>query len=146
MKIVISGQDRTQDIGSGLQAAARNRTTDSGRPAEIAPAISCLRLLEASSEIQYQQTFLNLLRYRDNVDTLPFPIPHKPGLVGTLTARVKAVLWKVFRYQYDRITFRQNLVNHLYTSAFEFQHREQQREIQELRRRVAALESKTGQP
>ena len=146
MKIMISGQDRTQDIGSRLQSAARERERGPWRPAVVTSALSSLRLSEASTEAQYHQLFLYLLRYRDNVDTLPFAIPHKPGLAGALTAKVKATLWKIFRYQHDRITFRQNLINHLYTSALEFQHHSQQREIQELRQRIAALESKSGQP
>ena len=85
---------------------------------------------------------LRLLRYRDNVDTLPFEIPRKRGWVGALTAQLKRALWKVLRYQHDRVTSRQNLINHLYTNALECEHRQRAQEIRELQRRLAALEQK----
>jgi hypothetical protein len=141
MKLVINGQDRSADLGAELAAAAQQRPAGQ-KPYAMAEAISALRLQAVASEAAYGAELLRLLRYRDNVDTLPFEIPRKRGWLGAATARIKRVLWKVLRYQHDRITNRQNLINHLYSSALECEHRQRAQEIRELQRRLAALEEK----
>ena len=139
MKLVIAGQDCSADLGATLTTAARARPIGT-KPAQIPETLSALRLHDVTNESDYLAELLRLLRYRDNVDTLPFDIPRKPGLAGSLAARFKARLWKLLRYQHDRVTFRQNLINNLYSSTLEFQ----QREIHKLRQQVAALEQKAG--
>ncbi|MCX6997559.1 MAG: hypothetical protein NTV49_10845 [Kiritimatiellaeota bacterium] len=141
MKIVIAGQDRTADLGAALRAAAAGRPAGP-KPAVLPESISALRLRESASEADYLAELLRLLRYRDNVDTLPFDIPRRPGPAGAVAAQIKAVLWKVLRYQHNRVTGRQNMINHLYTSALEFEHRQRDAELRELRQRLAALEQK----
>lgn len=141
MKLIVNGQDRTADLGAELAAAARQRPANQ-KPFAVAEAISALRLQTANTEGEYTAELLRLLRYRDNVDTLPFEIPHKPGWCGTLTAKFKTLLWKLLRYQHDRITGRQNLINHLFSSALECEHRQRAQEIRDLQRRLAELEQK----
>jgi hypothetical protein len=141
MKLVVNGQDRAADLGAELAAAARQRPAGP-KPGQIPEAISALHLRSAASEADYFADFLRLLRYRDNVDTLPFEIPHKPGWAGRLTAKFKAVLWRLLRYQHDRITDRQNLINHLYSSALEFQQRQHAQEIRDLQSRISDLEQR----
>jgi len=137
MKLIVAGQDRTAELGAALRAVAVARPAGL-KPAVLPESISALRLRDAANEAEYLDELVRLLRYRDNVDTLPFDIPRSPGPLGAVLVRCKAALWNLLRYQHDRITFRQNLVSHLHSSALEFQ----QREIQELRRRLAALKSK----
>jgi len=81
-----------------------------------------------------------LLRYRDAFDTYDFDIPRKPGPVGSVMARVKKALWKLLRYQHDRIAFRQNLINSLFTNAVEFEMAERKRTDADLNRRLDKAE------
>jgi hypothetical protein len=141
MKLILNGHDRSADLGAELAAAARQRPAGQ-KPYAMAEAISALRLQSAATEAEYGTELLRLLRYRDNVDTLPFEIPRKRGWVGALTAQIKRMLWKVLRYQHDRVTSRQNLINHLYTNALECEHRQRAQEVRELQRRLAVLEQK----
>ncbi len=53
---------------------------------------------------------------------------------------MKRCLWKLLRYQHDRIVFRQNLINGLFTQALESELLLRRRETAELRARLAALE------
>ena len=87
---------------------------------------------------------IRLLRYRDGVDTLPFHIPGRPGLCGRLIVQVKKGLWKILRYQHDRIAFRQNLINTMLASALEFEIAQRRKETDDLMRRVAELEKQGG--
>ena len=143
MKIQFAGRDRTEDIGARIQAAIRKRS-GAPSPAVVPPDISALNLLQAKSEAEYQERLLRLIRYRDNVDTLPFDIPRRPGLAGALLTRVKVMLWKLLRYQHDRITGRQNLINSTYSGALEYEHRILMAELEQLKKRMAALESQMG--
>lgn len=104
--------------------------------------ISALRLAETESEARFQDRFIQLMRIREGVDTNPFRIPRAPGWRGSLAVRLKVFLWQLLRYQHDRITFRQNLINSSLGGALEFEHRLRSREIDELRRSVAGLESR----
>lgn len=142
MKLSIAGHDRTQDLGPELrqQAAIMARGDDRHQPARIAAHISALALARAQSDTEYLDHLIRLIRYRDAVDTLDFDIPRKPGLAGLCMTRLKAFLWKLLRYQHDRIAFRQNLINTQLTSALEFEFTQRQKETDDLKRRVAELE------
>ena len=146
MKLIVAGHDRTQDLGPALrqQAAMMARGDDRHQPARIAANISALALRGAASDAGYLDELIRLLRYRDGVDTLPFHIPGRPGLCGRLLVRVKQGLWKLLRYQHDRIAFRQNLINTLLASALEFELAQRQKEMAGLKRRVAELEKQGG--
>jgi len=145
MKLIIAGRDRTAELGAELrrQVEIMALGDTSHQPARIPAGISVLTLREAASDADYLNELVRLLRYRDGVDTLPFHIPGRPGLGGRLMGRIKQALWKMFRYQHDRIAFRQNLINTQLTSALEFELMARQKETADLQRRVAALE-KTG--
>ena len=141
MKIIVAGQTRTADLGAAVRADAARRPVGP-KPGTLPESISALRLRQMASEADYLAELLRLLRYRDNVDTLPFDIPRKTGLAGGAMARFRAVLWKLLRYQHDRISGRQNMINNLYSSALEFEHQQHQRELCELRDRLARLEAR----
>ena len=53
---------------------------------------------------------------------------------------MKTVLWKLLRYQHDRLTLQQNLINELEINAVEFQRDRVNQELADLKRRVADLE------
>lgn len=141
MKILINNKDRTGELEPRIREALQTRNTRMG-PDEIAPEIGALSLREAASEADYQERLIRLLRYRDNVDTLPFDIPHRGGVRGRCLATLKSFLWKLLRYQHDRMSFRQNLINSLYTSAIEFEREQRMSEIARLEARIEAMEKK----
>ena len=140
MKIIIAGKDRTSDLGSEIQQSAETLKKGKG-PIFISPEISAADLLNTGSEHEYLQELIRLLRYRDAVDTLDFDIPKKPGLFGLIAAKLKTFLWKLLRYQHDRIVFRHNLINGIFTSTLEFESALREKETVELKRRIEALEA-----
>lgn len=141
MKIIVNSQDRTPELESRIRDAIRSRE-GGPKPADISPEIGALRLAEAKTEAEYQELLLRLIRYRDNVDTLPFDIPRRPGLLGGLMAGVRRFLWKLLRYQHDRVTSRQNLINSTLSAAIEFEHRLMRSRIEELQKRIGDLEAR----
>lgn len=143
MKILVAGQDRTHDLGAEIQKRAADLKKRKGRaaPPKISSEIGALALHKANSDADYLNHFIRLLRYRDAFDTYDFDIPRKPGLFGAIMARVKGVLWKLLRYQHDRIAFRQNLINGLFTSAIEFEAAERKRKDNELGARLDKAEA-----
>lgn len=105
-----------------------------------APEISALRLGETADAEEYLREFMRLLRSRDAVDTLPFAAPRRPGLFGALMARFRCLLWRLLRYQHDRIAFRQNMVNFLLRHALELEIQARERGVAEIGARLAELE------
>jgi len=146
MKISIAGQDRTRDLGQALhqQAEAMTHGAASRKLSPLPPEINALALTQAKSDAEYMDHLIRLIRYRDAVGPLDFDIPRKPGLAGLILTRLKAFLWKLLRYQHERIAFRQNLINTQLTSALEFEFTQRQKETADLKRRLAELEKQGG--
>lgn len=144
MKLSIAGQDRTADIAPLLrsQAAALESAPERRRPLLLPPEISALALSRAKSEAEYLSELIRLLHFREGVDTLPFGIPSRPGPRGWLMTQFKRALWRLLRYQHDRIAFRQNLINTMLSGALEFEVRQRQKELADLRQRVVELEKR----
>lgn len=142
MNIIVAGENRTHDLGAEIQKAAALLKKKTGRsaPPQISPEIGALVLHKAGCDGDYLDNFIRLLRYRDAYDTYDFDIPRRPGLVGAIMARIKKILWKLTRYQHDRIAFRQNLINGLFTSAIEFESDERRRKDNEINGRLARAE------
>jgi hypothetical protein len=141
MKAVrVGGQERSADLLPAIgrdAAAARAAQAD---PADERVA-TVLSLRECASEAAFDARFGDLLRYRSGLDTEPFPVPRRPGLAGRAVAAVKAALWKLLRYQHDRMAFQQSAWNHGAASALEFERAQWRRELADLERRVRDLES-----
>lgn len=142
MKISIAGQDRTRDLGQALrqQAEAMARGAASRKLSPLPPEIGALALARAKSDAEYMDHLIRLIRCRDAVGPLDFDIPRKPGLAGLFMTRLKTFLWKLLRYQHERIAFRQNLINTQLTGALEFEFTQRRKETDDLKRRVAELE------
>ncbi len=139
MKLFVNNRDRTEELKERIAAGLRSH--DKSRPPCLVPAeLNALELRKANSQTEYLATLTRLIRYRDNVGTTSFDIPHRGGLRGRCSVWIKQRLWNLLRYQHDRITFRQNLINSLYTSALEYEWEERRAEIARLESRIAALE------
>lgn len=143
MKILIAGQDRTLDVGAEIQQKAAELKKRRGRaaPPRISTEIGALALCKANSDSDYFEYFVKLLRYRDAFDTHDFDIPRRRGPLGAGMAKLKKILWKLLRYQHDRIAFRQNMINGLFTNAIELEAIERQRGDAVLRGRLDRLEA-----
>ncbi len=142
MKITVAGQDRSSDLGQAMSAEAA-RLQAAGGIGALAPDHTALRLKVADPRQDYLGKFIDLLRIRHGIRTTDYYIPRGPGLRGKVAVALKTFLWKLLRYQHDRITYQQNTVNELTINALEFQ----QARIAELERRLARLEKPAaGEP
>jgi len=138
MELIVAGKDRSVDIGAELtRRAARHQ----GALSPWSPRDSALALKESSDPIDYLDRTIRLMRLRGAVSTESFPIPSRPEAMGTMLRKVKAVLWKLLRYQHDRMAFQQNVINELIIGSIEFQQAVTKQAIGDLERRVAQLEA-----
>jgi len=85
--------------------------------------------------------FVEMLRHKSQIDTQAFTMPRKPGMVGDIMAVVRGFLWKILRYQHDRMSSRQNRVNGWIISLVESRTNALESEMIRLREKVAVLES-----
>ena len=139
MKISVAGEDRTIDLGPAVAAEAA-RLRANGGIGTLAPEHTALRLKRSRDLDDYVYHFIELLRMRHGVRTSDYHIPRGPGLRGAVAVAVKTFLWKLLRYQHDRLTLQQNLINELEINAVEFQRDRLNQELADLKRRVADLE------
>lgn len=139
MRIFIAGEP-AEELAGQVRQLADKMLHGPRRPLEVSEDIGALALQKAGSDADYQEQFMRLLRYRDAVDTLDFEIPRRAGPAGLIMRPIKRLLWKLLRYQHDRITFRQNLINGLFTQGIELEMRQRRRETAEMRARIDSLE------
>lgn len=142
MKIIIAGRDRTEELGGELRRRALQMEAgdDEHRSARLPPVVGALSLAEARSEGEYVARLSQLLRHRDSVSTRNFHIPRRPGLAGWCKDCFRQTMWRLLRYQRDRMAFRQDLINTQLSSAQTYETMQRQKEIAALRRRLDKLE------
>ena len=137
MRIVVAGIDKSSEIGSELtRRAARHR----GPLSPWSAADSALSLRASRDMMDYLERYGKLMRLRYALSTDPFPIPGKPGTAGSLMKKLKAFLWKLFRYQHDRMAYQQNAINELVINAQDFQNSTMRQQISSLEQRITELE------
>jgi len=140
MKIVVGGEDRSDVVG-GMVAKGVDQLRRHPDAPEVSPSThSALALRTATTTSAYLHCLIELIRKRAELRTIPARIPHGQGLVTTIKARIRWLMWRVLRYQHDRMAFQQNVINTQMTSALEFVVEEQSREIAELHARLDAKE------
>lgn len=136
MKICVAGKDCSADLAGRLA----EQQSPAPEPRFLSPQHSALSLKNAKNTAEYQDILLALIRIRRGITTADFAMPRKPGWMGCVLGKVRGFLWKVFRYQHDRMAFQQNVLNELMAGALEFERDQRRREMEELRARVAAME------
>ena len=141
MKIFVGGKDRSDDVGARIRCAAERRRLGPA-PSVVSPDINALCLLRVSSENAYLREFLRILPYRDAFDAADVKISTRSGPVGWALTKVKSLLWRLIRFQYERVAFRQNLINRMFTTAIQAEVDSRERDLKELRFRIEALESR----
>jgi len=110
-------------------------------PRMLEDVCSSLVMRDAQSEPELLDCLVRLMWHKTGVSTVGYYMPRKPGPFGWAGALLRQLLWKVLRYQHDRIAHQQNMINTQHTVAIEFMHEQHQRALTELRERIAALES-----
>ncbi len=143
MKLTVAGKDRSGDLGRDMAADAA-RLQAAGSVGALAPEHSALALKAATDRADFLRRYVALLRLRHGVRTADYYIPRGPGWRGRIAVALKTVLWKLLRYQHDRMACQQNAVNELAIAALEFQRDETERDLADLKRRVVALEQARG--
>lgn len=123
MKIEIAGQDRTAEWKPALDTETA-RMAERGECVFFPPEISALRLRGAKNEAEYLDALTDLVRRRHHIDTLGFRVPRRAGAAGAVMGKIRSFLWKLLRYQHDRMAYRQNLVNSHLMALLEMQGRE----------------------
>jgi hypothetical protein len=144
MRILIAGQDRSADVGTRLAEAAQRHNpavaTEANRHSDV------LELRDAQNETAFTATWLRLLRNHSQIRTTDFPVPRQPGPLGACLARAKAFLWRLLRYQHDRMAFQQNAVNIQVALALESERERHASETAALEQRIANLEAALRAP
>ena len=140
MRVIIASQDQTATLGAQIRENARRRAAGGGPPF-LAPEHSALTLKAAHDQVDYLRIYNRLIGIRHGIQTEAFAIPRKAGWGGAIVVRIKEFLWKLLRYQHDRMVGQQNLVNELVIAGLEFERGEYRREIARLEARVARLEA-----
>ena len=135
MKITVGGMDRSGDVVPQIVADAAQLTATRAI-GMLAPDHTALRLKASADLDDYVGRFVDLLRIRHGIRTADYYIPRGPKLRGKLAAAMKNSLWKLLRYQHDRIAFQQSAANELAIHALEFQ----AGRIAELERRLVRIE------
>lgn len=143
MRLFIANKDRSNDIGRGIQEAADLRKRRGG-PCFLPRQYSALSLKDARNDAEYLGIFVNLLRNRTGLDTEDFDIPRKPGPGGRFMAALRRFLWKLLRYQHDRMAFKQSVVNDLVAGHLEFEMAVRDSQIAALQDRLDELERLIG--
>ena len=142
MYLNIAGKDRSIDIGASLtRQAARHQ----GALSPWSPRDSALSLKESRNDADYLERFCKLMRLRYALSTETFPIPARPGTAGTLLRKLKGMLWKLLRYQHDRMAFQQNSINEMVVSSIDFEQAASQRKLNSLEHRIRTLEAELAE-
>jgi hypothetical protein len=143
MRVYVGGDERTDGLGREVEAAGRALRAHPDAVPQVEEFHSALILREAQNTSDYVQKLLDLLVLKSGGSTSDFYIQRRPGLIGALSAKFKQILWKLLRYQHERLLSQQNAVNTQLTVALQFMHEEHKREIQSLRGRIDELERLT---
>lgn len=140
MRLLINGRDRSEDVGEQLIETARQRP-DCGLSRQIAEETDVLTLKSTGRITAYLDRHIELLRSRNCVDTAHFDFPARPGLMGCLMYLIRRFLWKVLRYQHDRMAFHQNSINVQLAYELEFEKEARKKDVKALEERLNRLES-----
>lgn len=145
MRLVVAGKDRSADLGRQIadRAEQREKTASIGL---LSPLHSALCLKNEVTTHGYLNQFMRLLKMRHGVSTAPFPVPARAGLSGGIMAAFKRILWRLLRYQHDRVTFQQNLINELLINALEMQKKMMEDRTEEVMKRLETVEAAVERP
>ncbi|MFH1477126.1 MAG: hypothetical protein ABIH24_06530 [Verrucomicrobiota bacterium] len=143
MRVLIASQDQTETVGAQIRENARRHAMEGG-PRFLFPEHSAIALKAARDQADYLRIYNRLIGIRHGIQTESFAIPRKAGWIGKIAVRIREFLWKLLRYQHERIVWQQNLINELVIAGLEFEREEYHRAIARLEKRMARLESQNS--
>jgi hypothetical protein len=141
MFLSVAGRERTQELGGELAARAGRRPPLKCPP--LAPEHSALSLGAARNRRDYLERFAVLIRIRQGLKTDSFDIPAPAGWRGGLLRAARTVLWRLLRYQHDRMAGQQNTINEFLIYAWELERQQVRQELAALTERCERLEAET---
>lgn len=141
--IACGGRDVSADVGEQVRKDVE-RMQALQRCAFIPAHISALRLRDAPCETVFDLNFADLLRYRQHVDTRASALDVHPGLRRLFSTVLHRALWRLMRFQHERLFFRQNLINSHVAALLEMQARHQADAMADVSARLETLERKVA--
>jgi len=139
MNVHVAGQDRSGDLGADITREAEALAARDDAPEFLKYPHSAVFLNSSRDDAQFIDRLTSLLLAKTGTSARSFWIPRRPGLLGGLMAGLKRALWKVLRYQHERMSFQQNVVNLQISATLEFLREEYLRRIEELEDELRAL-------
>ena len=144
MKLTVADKDRSKDLGGDIAAAAAVLARHPDAPPALTPFHSALILRQATDTSDYLEKLLDLMILKSGGNAGDFYIQRKPGFAGACMAAVRKILWKLLRYQSERIVVQQNAVNAHFSAALQLVRQDYLLEIRRLEERVRELEKPAG--
>lgn len=159
IKITVAGVDKTAYLNDTLAQASserRKKLAARGRD-DIADLIErqehILALRDCVSEREFLKQLFWLMQTAPQTHTGAFDVPGHRGWTGRMLIFARKCLWRIFRYQHDRMAFQQNAVNQQLTSAIRYLEHLHTREMEEaslqikdISARLEKLEKNKGEP
>ncbi len=120
-------------------AVARKMDTGAYKDARIACAEKT-NLANLKGDEEFVQFYLECLRDSVFVDISDFEIHERRRTVGTLLITLKKIIWKLLKFYTYRLWSQQNQVNGMLVTAIEGIDEKYRKRLQDLGRRLTALE------
>jgi len=137
VKIIIAGTDRTDEMLRAIETRARTFAPVS----KYSPQDSALALRAAANPDEFAERFHALLRHHRSIKIDCFDIPRRPNAIGPVIYLAKQLMWRLLRYQHDRVAAQQNAINELLTAAMDLHRDATRRKIESLEKRISELEA-----
>ena len=144
MQVIVAGRDRTAELGPYLKKQAVLMARRPEAPEQFPDNVTALSLREAASDADSLDRLFRLVWQRTGLATADFYVPRRAGIAGRLMAGLRTFLWKVLRYQHDRMAHQQTLVNTQLALTLELMHARHKQEMAELRERLRQIEKATN--
>ena len=140
MSVSLAGQDQSADLDPTLDAAAQQRP-DPDLARRLTNADQILALRSAQDEADFQNRLVAISSRTAGIELALFDLPPPRSALEGFRRRIRQGLWRVLRYLFDWLMFRQNTVNHQIASSLEFQNQVHRQAVEGLQTRLARLES-----
>ena len=141
MKISVAGKDRTDDLGKRLSKGVHSRPDD-GLANSITKEAG-LVLPHTGEEINaYADRQIGVMGGHTNIDVTTIRFARRPGLVGMAGWLLRRLMWKLQRFNFEWLTFKQNTINRQFAHQIELEHAARARQAEQLEKRVRTLESR----
>ena len=144
MVLTVAGQDCTAGLGAEITSAAHSIDNSEMRD-QISGESEILELGHLANESEFLERHLALAGNRTQVSLATFKLPEAGTGLRRIAGAIRTVLWRLMRHPHDWTLFHQNTINLQAMRALELEVRLRRREAEQLRVRLAALETRCKQ-